>query len=250
MLATFVALLAGHVIADFLLQTGWMAEGKRKPGPLLAHVAIVTVASWAALGLPLDPIPFAVLAGTHLGIDWAKARHGSSAFGPFALDQAAHLAVIAGIASAWPGLWSSGIWVRPELLSALPLLARLPEALALLAGLVATVWAGGYAVKAVLTGMSTSPVLMPAADPSLPRGGQIIGRLERFLILVLVLTDHADAIGFLIAAKSVLRFNDLARETDRHVSEYVIIGTLASFAWALATAFATQDLLQALRAAP
>ncbi len=250
MLLTFVALLAAHVLADFVFQNRWMAVGKRKAGPLVTHLLIVGVASWVALGLPLDPVPLAVLVATHLGIDWAKARYGDAGFRPFALDQAAHLLVIAGIASVWPGLWTSGLWVRPEIVSALPLIDWLPEALVLVSGLVATVWAGGYAVKSVLAGMSTPPVLMPAADPSLPRGGQIIGRLERFLILVLVLTDHADAIGFLIAAKSVLRFNDLAKETDRHVSEYVIIGTLASFAWALATAFATQELLQALGRAP
>ena len=52
-----------------------------------------------------------------------------------------------------------------------------------------------------------------------------------------MLADQPDAIGFLIAAKSILRFNELARDSDRRASEYVIIGTLASFAWALAAAF-------------
>lgn len=250
MLPTLSALLAGHMLADFVLQTRWMALGKRRPGPLLVHVLIVAAVSWLALGLPPEPLPLALLAGTHLVIDAVKARASGPGFRPFALDQAAHLAVIAALASAWPGLWAAGLWVRPEVTAALPLVARLPEALTLLAGLVATVWAGGYAVKAVLAGMTTPPVTLPADDPSLPRGGQIIGRLERFLIYVLVLAGHAGAIGFLIAAKSVLRFNELARETDRHVSEYVIIGTLASFAWALAASFATQELLRALAAGP
>ena len=35
----------------------------------------------------------------------------------------------------------------------------------------------------------------------------------------------------------MLRFNELARDDDRRVSEYVIIGTLASFAWGLGAAF-------------
>jgi len=51
---------------------------------------------------------------------------------------------------------------------------------------------------------------------------------------------------YLIAAKSLLRFNELARDQDRRVSEYVIIGTLASFAWGLTTAFATRLVLAAL----
>lgn len=250
MLATLAALIAGHLVGDFVLQSRWMALGKRRAGPLLVHVTIVSAASWVALGLPIDPVPLGVLAVSHLGIDTTKARFGGAGFRPFALDQGAHLAVIAGIAALWPGLYAGGLWMRPEIVNALPLLARLPEALALLAGLVATVWAGDHAVRALLAGMTTPPVTMPVNDPSLPRGGQTIGRLERFLIYVLVLTGHAGAIGFLIAAKSVLRFNELARETDRHVSEYVIIGTLASFAWALATAFAALELLDALGTGP
>ena len=88
----------------------------------------------------------------------------------------------------------------------------------------------------------------PPPDPdSLPKGGRLIGRLERAMILMLVLAGQPDGIGFLIAAKSLLRFNDLARDKDRRVSEYVIIGTLASFAWGLAAAFATQLALDAPR---
>ncbi len=60
------------------------------------------------------------------------------------------------------------------------------------------------------------------------------------MILMLLLADQPDGIGLLIAAKSILRFNELARDaSDRRASEYVIIGTLASFAWAIATAWAT-----------
>ncbi|TWT01150.1 DUF3307 domain-containing protein [Planomicrobium sp. CPCC 101079] len=40
----FSYLLIGHLIGDFLLQTGWMAKYKAtKWGPLLAHVTVYTV---------------------------------------------------------------------------------------------------------------------------------------------------------------------------------------------------------------
>jgi hypothetical protein len=86
----------------------------------------------------------------------------------------------------------------------------------------------------------------PEESTSLPLGGQLIGRLERLMILMLLLADQPDAIGLLIAAKSILRFNELARDADRRASEYVIIGTLASFAWAIGTAWATASALAAL----
>jgi hypothetical protein len=117
--------------------------------------------------------------------------------------------------------------------------------LALAAGLIATVWAGGYAVRELMRGLRLPSG--PEAEASLPKGGRLIGRLERLMILLLVLVDQPEGIGLLIAAKSILRFGELTREADRRVSEYVIIGTLASFAWALATAFATAAALAALR---
>ena len=52
--------------------------------------------------------------------------------------------------------------------------------------------------------------------------------------------------GLLIAAKSVRRFGAVA--DDRRVSEHVITGTLASFAWAIAAAFATRSLREVLPA--
>ena len=151
--------------------------------------------------------------------------------------------MIAVAAGLWPGAWSAGLWANPEVLARLPSLARLPEAMALAAGLIATVWTGGYAVREVIAGLKVP--IDPATDMSLPQGGKLIGRLERLMILMLLLADQPDAIGLLIAAKSILRFNELAA-SDRRATEYVIIGTLASFAWAIATAWTTAAALDAL----
>ena len=137
-------------------------------------------------------------------------------------------------AALFPGAYAAGLWshAAARLRRALD---WLPRAQAFAGGLVATVWAGGYAVKELMTGLKLPTD--PGAD--LPLGGQLIGRLERLMILMLLLAHQPDAIGLLIAAKSILRFNELARDTDRRASEYVIIGTLASFAWAIGTAWAT-----------
>ena len=42
-----------------------------------------------------------------------------------------------------------------------------------------------------------------------------------------------EAIGFLIAAKSILRFSETSKGTEK--SEYVLVGTLFSFLIALST---------------
>lgn len=242
MIETLVALTFAHLFADFVLQTDAMIRHKSRPAVLLAHVATVTALSWAALGFAPAPAPLALIALTHIGLDAAKLRWGGPGFRDFALDQSGHLVAIALAAALFPASYATGLW--PGLAAAAPALAWLPAAMALAAGLIATVWAGGYAVAALMTGVET-----PSAG-SLPRGGRLIGKLERLLILMLVLAGEPDGIGFLIAAKSILRFNELAGETDRHVSEYVIIGTLASFAWAIAAGYATLAALRALGAAP
>lgn len=227
MLETAVALALGHAAADFLLQTDAMVRYKSRPTVLLKHVAIVGAASWAALGFALAPLLLALVMVTHYAIDWTKIRWGGTAFMPFALDQAAHLVVIGFGAWLFPDAFRGGLW------GVLGADARLPQAMTLAAGAIATVTAGDHAVRAMMQNLATP-------DPSsLPRGGRLIGRLERTMILMLVLADQAEAVGFLIAAKSLLRFNELVRDADRSASEYVIIGTLASFAWGFAAAFAT-----------
>ena len=55
--------------------------------------------------------------------------------------------------------------------------------------------------------------------------GMWIGYSERILALTFMLLGTYEALGFLIAAKSLLRF----QETDTKRTEYVLIGTLLSF---------------------
>ena len=52
-------------------------------------------------------------------------------------------------------------------------------------------------------------------------------------IFIFVITGHPAGIGFLVAAKSILRFEEAK---EQKLAEYVLIGTLLSFS--LGTAFA------------
>lgn len=241
MMETAVALVFAHLVADFVLQTDAMVRRKREPMILLGHVAIVAGASWFALGLPPAPALIGFVAASHFLIDAAKLRWGAGGFRGFMLDQAGHFGAILLAAALAPSAFAAGMWDEPLSAARLPEPAHLPEAMALGAGLIATVWAGGHAVAALMTG-----VPVPPNPESLPRGGRLIGKLERLVILMLVLADEPTGIGFLIAAKSILRFNEISGAEDRHVSEYVIIGTLASFAWAIAAGYATLGALTAL----
>jgi hypothetical protein len=58
--------------------------------------------------------------------------------------------------------------------------------------------------------------------------------LERILILTFVLIDQFAGIGFLIAAKSILRFGDIKNKENRKEAEYILLGTMISFIIAIA----------------
>ncbi|MCF0166371.1 MAG: DUF3307 domain-containing protein, partial [Bacteroidales bacterium] len=70
---------------------------------------------------------------------------------------------------------------------------------------------------------------------SLPNAGEWIGYIERVLILSFVLIGNIEGVGFLLAAKSVFRFGELNKAKEIRTTEYVLIGTFASFAIAILT---------------
>jgi hypothetical protein len=245
MLDTLIALVFAHLLADFVLQTGWMAANKRNPVALTAHIAVVLVTAIACTGV-LHPALFA-LAAIHMALDAAKAWSPWKGLGPFLADQALHLATIVLVVLWVPDLWAQGLWgavptedgwtasLWPGGDGAAPVL---PAIFVALGGFVLATRAGGFAIGLYMEPWSAS------SPAGLPSGGRAIGNLERGLIFLLVLTGMPESIGFLIAAKSVLRFGAVG--DDRAVSEYVIIGTLVSFGCAIAVSFGTVWALQYL----
>lgn len=113
------------------------------------------------------------------------------------------------------------------------------SALVLVIGVLVTVWLGGPVVGRIVA---------PYADqlknePGLTEGGRMIGYSERLLIFVFVLADAPTAIGFLVTAKSIFRFGEVTGEAKRKHAEYVIIGTLVSFAYAVTLSYLVRWIL-------
>ncbi len=59
-----------------------------------------------------------------------------------------------------------------------------------------------------------------------PNAGALIGMLERCIILLLLYAGQYSAIGFVLTAKSIARYNKIA--DDPKFSEYYLLGTLLS----------------------
>jgi hypothetical protein len=229
---TFLALLTAHLIADFPLQPGWMVERKRNLGvfglhiALVGGVAILTLGSWPAVLL-------LILVATHAVMDAIKVYVLKDSLGSFALDQAVHLAVIVALSAAFPGTVAQGWWSRlqPDLQT------DYFVGLCLVGGAIASLQVGGIVIR-----KATAPFTRQIGDdiPGLENGGAYIGWLERALVMMLILIGQPTGVGFLITAKSILRFGDVKESTQRKLTEYIIIGTFMSFGWGLAIAVLTQ----------
>lgn len=263
MLETAIALVVAHMAADFVLQFNWIITNKRKPLVFALHTAVVLLTSVLALGafsLDSSDALWAVAGVTlsHAGIDAIKtfgftdealAKHPRLDFTVFSLDQLAHLGVIVLVALMFPNAFAQGEWSWRLGEHA----QGLTTVYASLAGLIAATRMGQFAIEKFLDRFSLPELETKAVEPGgdapdggLKDGGAWIGLLERAVIFGLILIGQFAAIGFLLAAKSVLRFQYAHKRSQ---SEYVIIGTLTSFGWAagvgLLTAWALGQLITA-----
>ncbi|WP_226553393.1 DUF3307 domain-containing protein [Celeribacter naphthalenivorans] len=221
MAETLAALFLAHVLADYVFQPEWMVEEKSRPETLFLHALIVLLTAMATTGQVASPMIYA-LALIHIVIDTIKTRFFSDTFLPHISDQALHLTLLALIALIAPDLFTSGPY------AALP---WLPKAMLFTAGAIYTILAGGIAVEKLIA------ELQPAAkSKGYAQSGRIIGHLERSITFLGMLAGFPELVGFLFAAKAVMRFQ--TGKTNEKRYELIFIGTLASFGWAIAVTLA------------
>lgn len=231
-------LLIAHLLGDFFLQPrAWvedrMAKHFRSPG-LWWHGAVHGVLALLAIGgLRWWPLALAI-AVAHVAIDILKSYKDGASAKWFVLDQALHVAVL--LAVWW---WI----VKPDLHAGLGHAWTDAHILLPLAAFMMVTRPAGFFI-ALFTKRWTNH-LGDHAD-NLPNAGLWIGIIERSLAFLFILSGHFEAVGFLLAAKSVFRFGDLRKSTDRMRTEYVLIGTLLSFGVAIAIALLARYAMNAV----
>jgi len=241
-LALLIRLLIGHVASDFLLQSRGMVDQKGKKiwkSPLLyvhsgiyASVLFVAAARWAQWAW-LIPLLFV----THVLIDGWKAAKGNKT-STFLIDQLAHLAVLIVAFCLFSG------WANSSLGRCFAQAWTSPRFLITFLGYLIVLWPIGRLMTVL-----TEPFRRQLAEEKsrgLETAGLWIGCLERLFLLSFLLIDYLPGIALLLGLKSLFRFGEIKDPTNRKETEYILIGTLLSFGFALATGIAVKAVLKTL----
>jgi hypothetical protein len=226
-------LVLSHLLTDFVLQpSSWVEDPQRKhfaSGKLYLHVLVTALVAYVLIGWQYWAVALVILV-THFLIDgWKSYRPQRMRY--FFLDQLLHLAVIAG---AWLLTFGGeGLFERIR-----QLLNTDVHAWILLAGFVFVTSPAG-----ILIGQLTSQWSNKIDDPenSLANAGKWIGMVERIIVVILVLQNQYSAIGLLVAAKGIIRFNEKDRQEVK--TEYLVIGTLMSIGIAILTGLLMKMLI-------
>ena len=72
------------------------------------------------------------------------------------------------------------------------------------------------------------------------RTGRVIGFLERIFVFLFILMGQFTAIGFVLAAKGVVRYPEFG---NRNFAEYILIGTLLSVLLAMGVGFVVRQFI-------
>jgi len=221
-----IKLLLAHIIGDFFLQPkNWVKEKEKKKlkSPKLyfhiaIHFALLFLILW---DLSLWPV-IIIVGFSHLIIDAVKLilqkKKNKRLF--FFIDQILHVLVIIATYYVYTKttLYFDDIFSEQHLLL-ITCLVFLTRPVSIIMKTIFTKWD--------ITELTEN-------NESLKDAGKYIGILERLLVFIFIITNHWEAVGFLITAKSVFRFGDLKKPKHRKLTEYILIGTLISFGIAIA----------------
>ena len=217
----FLSLVLAHIIGDFYLQTDKCCEQKEtkklKSWFLYVHAIIIGLLSWIIVPSCNFGLWALLITISHFAIDAVKIHYPNGLWS-FAVDQLLHLGILIAISTIYE--------TAKELpLQMIDCSGSFSISLLILAILLCMKPAN-ILIKLVLEKYQVGE---SESCNNIKNAGALIGNLERILTIVFVLLGQFEAIGFIVAAKSILRFKD----TDTAKTEYVLAGTFLSFGIAI-----------------
>lgn len=224
----FLKVLIAHLIGDFVLQPeSWVKnkqDKKIKSPKLYLHIGVHILLLLFALQFNTKYIGgFFLIITTHFLFDLGKIyiQNKKNKRWLFFIDQTLHIIILilaAGIYNGFSVDFSSYINEKNLLF---------------VVGVISVTFVASVVINTLLSYWNIKNIL--EEKEALKNAGKYIGMLERLFVFVFVILGRWEAVGFLLAAKSIFRFGDLTASKDRKLTEYVLIGTLLSFAIAIFT---------------
>jgi len=226
-------LIFAHLLTDFVLQpTSWVVSRNSKhfkSKELYFHGIITALVAWIFIGGWENWIAILALFCSHTLIDlWKSYREQNTRY--FLVDQALHILTIILIVEVIQPIGL--IYLLEEQLNS-------TENIIFIIGWILAVFPTGYYISLI-----TKKWQNEFEEKGLVNAGMLIGWTERTLIYLMVITGSLTAVGFILTAKSIFRYVDLKDSNDKKKTEYILIGTLLSFAFALVIGLAAKYYLQ------
>lgn len=228
-LKILLLLILAHLCTDFLFQNKKLVIKKNefatKSIHLYAHSFLAGLLSLLLANLWQYWYVGLFIGVTHFLIDWWKIAAKKDNLIYFLADQAMHFSIIA---ISW--LWVTNNWGKSiEIVQ----YVSDPKAIMIIIAYIVVIFPSGYIIEKATQNWQLEIKENNTLEEGLDKAGKYIGILERVLVLTFILLNQMGAIGFLIAAKSILRYGDKDKKGARKQTEYVLIGTLMSFLCAI-----------------
>ena len=237
-------LISIHLLADFLFQTSAYSEKKRKIlKPLLLHCIIYFIVFEIALLLILQ-FKKAILIGmiisiSHLLINFIKNKLEKSfpqrrlQIWIFSINQLIHFALLIGMNYIFNLENSvSNLYINLQGYENFKIIILYISVFSIIYE------PASVFIRKLFTSISSKTY--PKAYSEELKAGNIIGKLERTIIAILLLNNQFGLIGFVLTAKSIARFKQME---DKNFAEKYLIGTLTSFLIVLTTVLILKGLL-------
>ena len=243
MLTSLLKMILCHLLGDFVLQPKfWVSKRETNIRYLLYHVAVHAglLILFFITDLANNWLNILFLVTAHLAIDSLKI----------------------GLQQKWPN-YRTRLFLGDQLLHFITIFAiyffnnqqqfldfltsiNINKLFMYIIGACMVIFVSPIVIRIFFMRWHTDEEFLKKRKESLMHAGNIIGILERTLIVAFILMDFEAGIGFLLATKSVFRFGDLTRAKDTKFTEYVLIGTLLSFGFGMAIGYGLKFVLTLL----